>query len=283
MTTEKNRGKYTGIFVAFLAMGHFVGNGLTAILQLFPGFSFPLLFFIFTILSLVGTISFFAIQASPRSQEKVSLRNALIETMKIFPDSDAILLWPGVISYGMNLAYIFGSFPSKINDTLLSSSSLTLFGAVHTIISVFGGRTTSWMNGNFLPVVSAVGTILGILIASVASDNTWWLYPIAGALLGTMESGYLIQLLTIFGTDFPDRLTPVNSAFRFLSASMVAIMFFLSVVTPYWIMVIITIVTEIIGLALLIFRSIKKKNMMQFTKLPPSEISLTQPKPSGRQ
>jgi len=224
---------------------------------------------------------------APRTTDKVSLSHALINSMSMFADNDALFLWPGAASYGMNLAYIFGSFPSKINDTLLSSISLTLFGAMHTIVSVFGGRTTGWLGGNFLPIVSATGTILGIIIASFANNDTWWLYLIAGTLLGTMESGYLIQLLTIFGNDFPDRLTPINSAFRFLSAIMVAAMFFLSVVAPYWVMAFITIVVEVIGLGLLIYRSIKKRNQRQFSQLPvlssvSSDITLTQPEPSDR-
>jgi hypothetical protein len=123
-----------------------------------------------------------------------------------------------------SLAFVFGSFPSQANSTLLSSSSLTLFGLVHVIgwqiiefiadivVSSVGSRFAHWLGGNLLIILSAIGVIVGIIITSIASDETKWLYLIAGAALGTMESGFLIQIFIIFGRDYGNRLTPVNTS-----------------------------------------------------------------------
>lgn len=100
-----------------------------------------------------------------------------------------------------------------MGDTKISSLALTIFGGVHVIVSLSGGKLARYMKGNLLMILSASGMFIGVIIASAATAKTWYLYLVAGGFLGTMEAGLLTQIFIMFGQDFDaDKLLAVNSS-----------------------------------------------------------------------
>eukprot|EP01118_Nematostelium_gracile_P006803 TRINITY_DN2196_c0_g1_i1.p1 TRINITY_DN2196_c0_g1~~TRINITY_DN2196_c0_g1_i1.p1 ORF type:complete len:435 (-),score=51.40 TRINITY_DN2196_c0_g1_i1:1332-2636(-) len=256
MVSEKNRGRYTGYFVMFLAMGHLVGNGLTGVLQLFPGFEFNNVFVVMTVIAGCGMVLFWMIEATPvESRKKVTFREVVRSVLQVLTDTRMLLLWPIIVAYGVNLCFIFGVYPAMVGDTLISSFGLTLFGVVHGMTCLFGPYL-SWMwKGNFLVVVSASGQCIGILLSQW---KVKWVQLIAGACLGVMEAGFLVQLFPLFGREFGDRLVATNSAFRLVSSIALALSFFLSAAIPSWAMSIFTLVVQLFGLVAILYRSFRK-------------------------
>jgi len=228
-------------------------------------------FLVFGVVCIIGTIGFVTVRPAPKIIQTVSILSSVKSTFIVVQDLEMLLLWPLIASYGVNLVFVFGSFPAKIGNTLLSSICLTLFGVVHMLVSIFGSRAAKWAKGNFLLILSSTGMVTGIILTSIATDDTKWLYFIAGAALGAMEPGLLIQLFIIFGTEFPQKLTPVNSAFRFFSSVCMATMFFVSVAVPFSVMAIITIIVEIFGFGLVLLRTYRKKTKPDFIQVPTME------------
>ncbi len=54
-----------------------------------------------------------------------------------------------------------------------------------------------YCNGNFLVYLSSAGIILGAILAAIADDSVRWVYLLAGAFMGCMEAGFLIQLFIV--------------------------------------------------------------------------------------
>jgi MFS family permease len=183
----------------------------------------------------------------------------IIESLKsfslIFSEKEMLYFWFIIAAYGFNLSFIFGTFPSKIGNTKWSALSLTIFGVVHIIMSITGGRISHLFYGNILITISTIGVILGVIFTSFANHSVYWLYVIAGGCFGVMEGGILIQLFIIFGNEFSNKLNEVNSAFRFISGGAVAILFFLSTSLNYSIIAFIVLFFQINGLLSLYFRT----------------------------
>jgi hypothetical protein len=79
---------------------------------------------------------------------------------------------------------------------------LALFGLVHIIVSLGGGRCSTLLGGNFLVYISTFGVITGAILGTVAGSQIHGLSVLAACFLGTMEAGFLIQFFNTSGRDF---------------------------------------------------------------------------------
>jgi len=262
MTTLESRGSMTSVFVAFLATGHFIGNGMPFVIQHFPNFNFAILFIITAVGSSIGMLSMANLEPAPRNPNRKPFLTNIGATFKILIDTDAIFLYPSILAYGFNLTFVFGIFPAKVNDTIWSSMCLTIFGLVHMLVSVRGGLFAPFLKGNFLMTLVTVGQTIGIILTTIATPEKRYLYAFAGAFLGTIEGGFLIQTFISFGESFSDRLTSINSALRFLSGAAMAVMFFVSTSVSYEIRAYFILGVQWFALLMLYIRAFRKTKMV---------------------
>ncbi|PRP79772.1 endosomal membrane protein [Planoprotostelium fungivorum] len=284
ISDDTNRALFASIFVVGLAGAHTGGNLITYLLQQVPNFSWDLLFSVCSLAGILSAIPLLALKvpgddASSQKQE-AEVETALSSIKNCFSmlkDSSFLILMPSVIAYAFNLSFMFGAFPTKINNPISSSLYLTLFGLSYLAFSLTTGKIAPLLRGNALVLISASGMLLGITLATVApyTANPAACNIAAAISFGPVEPCYFVSFYSILGNDYSSKLGHANAAFRFVHGLCMGVMFFLSSVMQYNHLVALCSTMQVIGLSLFLYR-----NLRTTTVNPTGEYKLMAPETS---
>eukprot|EP01114_Cavostelium_apophysatum_P019861 TRINITY_DN6506_c0_g1_i1.p1 TRINITY_DN6506_c0_g1~~TRINITY_DN6506_c0_g1_i1.p1 ORF type:complete len:289 (-),score=44.77 TRINITY_DN6506_c0_g1_i1:6-872(-) len=259
VSSDARRSSNASYMVAFFATGHLFANFFTYLLQFNPGFSFTLFFSICSGVSIVSFLMFIFVPPAPPFEHKQPILEFGKSFLSFLINKNAMLLFPSFMAYGFNLSYCFGAFPSRAAEitqsTKISPLSLTFFGLVHMIVSLFGSKVAHLLGGNFLITLTTLGMVGGICASTFATKDTSYLFLITGALMGTLESGFLVQMFPILGRDFADRLGAANSVMRLISGVTLSSLFFIAIHLSYENVGILVGVVNVVALIALYVRS----------------------------
>lgn len=222
-------GRFNGIFWSIFQVSQFAGNLLVAVLFA-EGVSTRAVFVVTTAVATAGSLSMLALRSLPAPPPAPGGGGDLnaMAMLGMFRDRSVLFLTPVMIYSGLSQGFIFGQFPTLIEDRTWKFLTMAAFGAVDAGASIVAGRLSDRLGRYALLTAGFVCHLLvfaTLFVTDVPQHERGWFFALA-AVLGVGDACYNTQLYAVLGAFFTERSQGAFACFKFLASASTAAGFF---------------------------------------------------------